>query len=67
MAYIIGAMSTLLLLALLAGVYWLGTKHRSKHKPEPLSEEDKRKAVQLRKDFSEIMGYDVAQARGERT
>lgn len=66
MEYLIGLASGLVLFALLAGSYLIGARRAgsTKTKAAPLTEEEKRRAEQLQKEFQEVMSYNVEKARG---
>lgn len=63
MEYLIGSLATLVFFALIGGAYYLGTKSQKKPKPQ-VDELEKRRQEQLKKDFEEMMNYNVDKALG---
>lgn len=62
MQYAIGAVILLLFLLCLAGAYYTGyRKGKSRGRPK-LSPEEKRRLEQRKKEFSEMMGYNLDKA-----
>jgi hypothetical protein len=66
MEYLIGLASGLVLFVLMGASFYAGTRYnKPAHQTvSPPSEEERRKAEQMKKGFDEMMSYSMEKARG---